>query len=160
MHLLPRSRTIHSQSIPLTLYGTVLKESHDLVSLGLTFHGKMIFDREASSLCFQSCSSEKLYHEKVLASISWFFAHIVPPVHSGAFLHTGNKHYGYVDDSTFVVVWECSCCRIPVLWSEQGYSQCCGLCGIKLNGKTRTMIVSAAPKHFIEALLTSHYQFD
>ena len=38
-----RSSTIHHQSPPLTTGGTVLKESDDLVILGVTFDSKMTF---------------------------------------------------------------------------------------------------------------------
>ena len=65
-----RSRTIHPQSTPLTLDGTVLlKESVDLVILGETFDAKMTFGKH-NSFCFQSCSSQAWNHEKFLASIS------------------------------------------------------------------------------------------
>ena len=39
-----RSRTVHPQLTPLTLDGTVLKESADLVTLGVTFDAKMTFE--------------------------------------------------------------------------------------------------------------------
>ena len=35
--IVSRSRTMHPQSLPLTIGGTVLKESDDLVILGVTF---------------------------------------------------------------------------------------------------------------------------
>ena len=40
---LDMSRTMHPQSPPLTIGGTVLKESDDLVILGVTFDCKMTF---------------------------------------------------------------------------------------------------------------------
>ena len=40
-----RSRTMHPQSPPLTIGGTVLKESDDLVILGVTFDSKMTFEK-------------------------------------------------------------------------------------------------------------------
>ena len=46
------SRTVHPQLTPLTLDGTVLKESADLVILGVTFDAKMTFEN-LPSLCFQ-----------------------------------------------------------------------------------------------------------
>ena len=54
------SRTIHPQSTSLTLGGTVLKESADLVILEVMFDAKIIISITllALSLCFQSCSSE------------------------------------------------------------------------------------------------------
>ena len=39
--IVSRSRTMHSQPYPLTISGTVLKESDDLVLLGVTFDSKM-----------------------------------------------------------------------------------------------------------------------
>ena len=40
-----RSCTMHPQSPPLTIGGTVLKESDDLVILGVTFDSKMTFEK-------------------------------------------------------------------------------------------------------------------
>ena len=66
--IVPRSRIIHSLSTTLTLDGTALKESADLVILGVMFDSTMTFDM-ASSLCLQSCGSEAWYQKIVLASI-------------------------------------------------------------------------------------------
>ena len=63
--IVSRSRTMHPQSPALTIGGTVLKESDDLVILGVTFDSKMTFD----SLCFQSSISTAWYLEEVLSSI-------------------------------------------------------------------------------------------
>ena len=43
--ILSRSRTMHPQSPPLTIGGTVLKESDDLVILGVTFDSKLTFEK-------------------------------------------------------------------------------------------------------------------
>ena len=43
--IVSRSRSIHPQSPPLTIGGTVLTESDDLVILGVTFDWKMIFEK-------------------------------------------------------------------------------------------------------------------
>ena len=40
-----RSRTMHTQSPPLTIGGSVLKESDDLVILGVTFDSKMTIEK-------------------------------------------------------------------------------------------------------------------
>ena len=40
-----RSRTMHPQSPPLTISGTVLKDLNDIVILGVTFDSKMIFEK-------------------------------------------------------------------------------------------------------------------
>ena len=41
--IVSRSRTVHPQLTPLTLDGTVLKKSADLVKLGATFDAKLTF---------------------------------------------------------------------------------------------------------------------
>ena len=43
--IVSRSRTIHPQSPPLIIYGTVLKESDDLDILGVTFDSKLTFEK-------------------------------------------------------------------------------------------------------------------
>ena len=42
--IVSRTRTMHPQSPPLTIDGTVPKESDDLVILGVTFDSKMTFE--------------------------------------------------------------------------------------------------------------------
>ena len=59
------SRTVHPLLIPLTPDGTVLKESADLVILGVTFDAKMIFEKH-----LVSSAAAQRYHEKVLEGIS------------------------------------------------------------------------------------------
>ena len=44
------SRTMHPQSPPLTIGGTELKESDDLVILELTFYSKMTFEKHLRSV--------------------------------------------------------------------------------------------------------------
>ena len=54
--IVSRSRTAHPQSPALTIGGTVLKESDDLVILGVTFDSNMTFEkhlRSVSSAAFQ-----------------------------------------------------------------------------------------------------------
>ena len=48
--IVSRSRTMHSQSPPLTVGGTVLKESDDLVIFGVTFDSKMTFEKHLRSV--------------------------------------------------------------------------------------------------------------
>ena len=43
--IVSRSRTMHPQSPLLTIGGTVLKESDDLVILGVTFDYKLTFEK-------------------------------------------------------------------------------------------------------------------
>ena len=51
LHSVSRSLTMHPQSPPLTIGGTVLKESDDLVILGVTFDSKMTFEKHVRSVC-------------------------------------------------------------------------------------------------------------
>ena len=48
--IVSRSRTMHPQSPPLSIGGTVLKESDDLVILGVTFDSKMTFEKHLCSV--------------------------------------------------------------------------------------------------------------
>ena len=48
--IVSRSRTMHPQSPPLTTFGTVLKESDDLVILRVTFDSKMAFEKHLRSV--------------------------------------------------------------------------------------------------------------
>ena len=45
-----RSRIMHPQSPPLTIGGTVLRESDDLVILGVTFDSKMTFQKRLRTI--------------------------------------------------------------------------------------------------------------
>ena len=44
--IISKSRSVHHQSTPLTLDGTVLKESTDLVILAVTFNAKLTFEKQ------------------------------------------------------------------------------------------------------------------
>ena len=48
--IVSRSRTMHPQSPPLTIVGTVLKESDDPVILGVTFDPKITFEKHLRSV--------------------------------------------------------------------------------------------------------------
>ena len=48
--IVSRLRIIHPQPTKLTLDGTVLKESDDLVILGVTFDAKMTFENHLHSI--------------------------------------------------------------------------------------------------------------
>ena len=56
--IVSRSHTMHPQSPPLTIDGTVLKESDDLVILGETLDSKMIFEKHLRSV--SSADSQRL----------------------------------------------------------------------------------------------------
>ena len=56
--IVSRSRTVHPQLTPLTLDGTVLKESADLVILSVTFDAKTTFEKHLLSV--SSAASPRL----------------------------------------------------------------------------------------------------
>ena len=57
--IVSRSRTIHPQSPPLTISGTVLKVSDDLVILGVSFDSKMTFEKHLRSV--SRAASQRLF---------------------------------------------------------------------------------------------------
>ena len=63
------SRTIHPQSPPLTVGGTVLKESDGLVILGVTFDTKMTFEKRLRSV------SSSTYRRVGILRKSWQVFH-------------------------------------------------------------------------------------
>ena len=68
--IVSRSRTVYPQLTPLTLDGNVLKESADLVIMGVTFDAKMTFEKHLRPVSTsQCCSSEAWHHEKLLSGI-------------------------------------------------------------------------------------------
>ena len=48
--IVSRSRTVHQQSPPLSIGPTVLKESDNLIILGVTFDSKMTFEKHLHSV--------------------------------------------------------------------------------------------------------------
>ena len=66
--IVPRLPTIHPQLTPLTLDRTVLKESADLVILGVTFDAKMTFEKHLRSV--SSAAAQRHGIMRVLPSIS------------------------------------------------------------------------------------------
>ena len=82
--IVSRSRTVHSQLTPLTLDGTVLEESADLVILGVAFDAKMTFEkhlRSVSSAAAQSLGimrkSWQVFHDRSLLVRS-FWSFVLP----------------------------------------------------------------------------------
>ena len=82
--IVSRSHTVHPQLAPLTLDGTVLKESADLVMLGTTFDAKMTFEmqlRSVSSAAAQRLGimreSWQVFHDRSLPLRS-FWSFVLP----------------------------------------------------------------------------------
>ena len=70
--IISSSRTMHPQSPPLTIGGTVLKESDGLVILGVTFDFKMTFEKHLRSV--SRAASQRL----VILRKSWRVFHDRP----------------------------------------------------------------------------------
>ena len=66
--IVSRSRAVHPLLTPLTLDGTVLKKSADLIILGVTFDAKMTFEKHLRSV--SSTAAQRLGIMRVLAGIS------------------------------------------------------------------------------------------
>ena len=55
------SHAMHPQLPPLAIGGTVLKDSDDLVILGVTFNSKMTFEKHLRSVS-RACSFSKIWY--------------------------------------------------------------------------------------------------
>ena len=71
--IVSRSCTMHPQSPPLTIGGTVLKESDDLVILGVTFDSEMTFEKHLRSVSRAASQrlgilrkSWRVFHDRLL----------------------------------------------------------------------------------------------
>ena len=70
--IVSRSRAMHPQSPPLTIDGTVLKESDDLDILGVTFDSKLTFEKHlrsvsrAASQRLGIMKSWRVFHDRLL----------------------------------------------------------------------------------------------
>ena len=82
--IVSRTRTVHPQLTPLTLDGTVLKESADHVILGVTFDDKMTFEKYLRSVA--SAAGQRLgimrkswqvFHDRLLL-LRFFWSFVMP----------------------------------------------------------------------------------
>ena len=99
------SRTVHPQLTPLTLDGTVLEESADLVILGVTFDAKMTFEkhlRSVSSAAAQRLGimrkSWQVFHDRPLLVRSfWSFVLPVLDYCSAVWCSAADSHLKLLD---------------------------------------------------------------
>ena len=82
--IVSRSRTMHPQSPQLTIGWTVLKESDDLVILGVTFDSKMTFEKHLCSVSRATLQrlgilrkSWRVFHDRALL-VRWFRGFVLP----------------------------------------------------------------------------------
>ena len=102
--IVSRSLTVHLQLTPLTLDGTVLKESADLVILGATFDAKKTFERHLRSV--SSAAAQAWYHEKswqvfhdrsLLLRAFWSFVLLVLEYCSAVWSSAADSHLKLLD---------------------------------------------------------------
>ena len=79
-----RSRTVHPLLTPLTLDGTVLKDSADLVILGVTFDAKMTVEKQIRSVSSAAAQrlgimrkSWQVFHDRSLL-LRYFWSFVLP----------------------------------------------------------------------------------
>ena len=82
--MVSRSRTMHPQSLSLIIGGTVLKESDDLVILGVTFDSKITFEKHLHSVSRAASQrlgilrkSWRVVHDRSLLG-RWFRGFVLP----------------------------------------------------------------------------------
>ena len=100
-----RSRTVHPQLTPLTLDGTVLKESADLVILGAMFDAKLTFEKHLCSVSSATAwrlvttrKSWQVFHDRSLLLRSfWNFVLPVLEYCSAVWCSAANSHLQLLD---------------------------------------------------------------
>ena len=88
------SRTMHPQSPALTIGGTKLKESDDLVTLGMIFNSKMSFEKHICSVSRAASqqlgifrNSWQVFHDRLLLGSCQFWSTVLQcggrlPIHT------------------------------------------------------------------------------
>ena len=103
--IVPRSRTMHSQSLALTIGGIGLKESDDLVILGVTFDSKMTFEKQIRSVSRAASQrlgilrkSSQVFHERLLL-VRCFRGFVLPILEycSAVWFSAANTHLKLLD---------------------------------------------------------------
>ena len=103
--IVSRSRTVHPLLTPLTLDGTVLNESTDLVVLGVTFDAKITFEkhlRSVSSAAAQRLGitrkSWQVFHDRsLLLTAFWSFVLPVLEYCSAVWCSAADSHLKLLD---------------------------------------------------------------
>ena len=103
--IVSRSRAMHPQSPPLTIDGTVLKESDDLDILGMTFDSKLTFEKHLRSVSRAASQrlgilmkSRRVFHDKLLIGrCFWGFVLPVLEYCSAVWCSAADTHLKLVD---------------------------------------------------------------
>ena len=103
--IVSRSRTMHPQPPPLTIDGTVLKESVDLDILGVTFDSKLTFEKHLRSVSRAASErlgilrmSWRLFHDRLLIGrCFWGFVLPVLEYCSAVWFSAADTHLKLLD---------------------------------------------------------------
>ena len=103
--IVARSRTMHLQSPPFTIDGTVLKESDDLDILGVTFDSKLTIEKHLRSVSRAASQrlgilrkSWRVFHDKLLIGrCFWGFVLLVLEYFSAVWCSAADTHLKLLD---------------------------------------------------------------
>ena len=122
--MVSRSRTMHSQSPPLTIGRTVVKESDDLVILGVTFDSKMTIEKHLRSV-FRAASqrlgilrkSWRVFHDRsLLGRCFWVFVLPVLEYCSAVWCSAADTHIYLLDEAVSGARFLTQGVRCHVIW--------------------------------------------
>ena len=108
--IVSRSHTMHPQSSPLTIGGTVLKESDDLAILGVTFDSKMTFEKHLRSVSRAASQrfgilrkSWRVFHDRALL-VRCFRGFVLPVLEycSAVWCSAADTHLNYLTEQSVV----------------------------------------------------------
>ena len=111
--IVSRSSTMHTQSTPLTIGGTVMKESHDLVILGVTLDSKMTLEKHLRSVSRAASQrfgvlrkSWRVFHDRSLLG-NCFLDFVLPVLeyHSAVWYSTADTHLKLLDHTVSVALF-------------------------------------------------------
>ena len=103
--IVSRSRTMHPQSPALTIGGTVLKESDDLIILGVTFDSKMTFEKHLRAVSRAASQplgilrkSWQVFHDRLLLG-RCFRGFVLPVLEycSAVWCSAADTHFNLLD---------------------------------------------------------------
>ena len=131
--IVSRSRTMHPQPPPLTIDGTVLKESVDLYILGVTFNSTLTFEKHLCSVSRAASQrlgilrkSWRVFHDRLLIGrCFWGFVLPVFEYCSTVWCSAANTHLKLLDS---VVSGACFLAGLTVIFPIVDLWQCCVCC--------------------------------
>ena len=133
--IVSRSRTIHPHSPPLTIEGTVLYESDDLLILGVTFDSKMTFEKHLRSVSRAASQrlailrkSWRLFHDRSLLLRRCFRGFVLPVLEhcSAVWCSAADTHLKLLDRAVSGArFWTGVCLSVTLLIVDPSQSCVC-----------------------------------